>query len=195
MPRILILYGTTDTHTAKIARCVAEALGSRGAEVDVVEADTASSDLRDYAGVVVVASLDAKGYQRSVVRWAQANADALNGTTTAFLSVCPSLQKDLRVHRELGGIVNRFEMKTRWKPTRVKHVAGAVLYARYGWLKRLVMRRISGKAGGSTHVTRDHEYTDWADLRGFAGTFHVMCRVISRHQAMWAGRFGARAAS
>lgn len=196
MPRILILYGTTDGHTAKIARFVAEALGSQGAEVDVVEAGTAWPDPRDYAGVVVAASLHARGYQRSVVRWAQANADALNGRTTAFLSVCLSvLQKDLRVQRELGGIANRFEAETRWKPTRVKHVAGALLYTRYSWLKRWVMRRISGKAGGSTDVTRDHEYTDWADLRGFAVAFYAMCRVISRHQATWAERFGARVAS
>jgi menaquinone-dependent protoporphyrinogen oxidase len=196
MPRILILYGTTDGHTAKIARYFAGTLGSLGADVDLVDAGMVSPDPRGYAGVVVAASLHAKGYQRSVVRWAQANADALNGTTTAFFSVCLSvLQKDLRVHRELGGIVNRFEAETRWKPTRVKHVAGALLYTKYGWLKRWVMRRISGKAGGSTDVTRDHEYTDWAELRRFAVAFYAMCRVISRHQATWVGRFGGQAAS
>lgn len=184
MARILVLYGTTDGHTAKIARFFAGALGSVGAEVDVVEAGTASPNPRDYAGVVVAASLHAKGYQRSVVRWAKANAEALNGTTTAFLSVSLSvLQKDLRVQRELGGIANRFEAETGWKPTRVKHVAGALLYTRYGWLKRWVMRRIAGKAGGATDVTRDHEYTDWEDLRRFAVAFCAMCRAIACYQA------------
>jgi hypothetical protein len=50
----------------------------------------------------------------------------------------------------------------------VKEVAGALKYTRYGWLKRRVMRYIAGKAGGSTDTSRDHEYTDWEDLRVFA---------------------------
>jgi menaquinone-dependent protoporphyrinogen oxidase len=184
MARILVLYGTTDGHTAKIARFLTDTLGALGAQVDLVKAGTASPNPRDYAGIVVAASLHARGYQRSVVRWAKANAEALNGTTTAFLSVSLSvLQKDLRVQRELGGIANRFEAETGWKPTRVKHVAGALLYSRYGWLKRWVMRRIAGKAGGATDVTRDHEYTNWEDLRSFAVAFCAMCRAIACYQA------------
>jgi menaquinone-dependent protoporphyrinogen oxidase len=188
MARILVLYGTTDGHTARIARYFAGALGSLGADVDVVDASTALPDPRGYAGVVVAASLHAKGYHRRVVRWAQANAGALNGATTAFLSVSLSvLQKDLRVQRELGAIANRFEAETGWKPTRVKHVAGALLYTKYGWLKRWLMRRISRKAGGATDVTRDYEYTDWEDLRRFAGAFCAMCQTISCYEASLSG--------
>jgi menaquinone-dependent protoporphyrinogen IX oxidase len=36
MTRILILYGTTDGHTAKIARRLSDTLRSRGADTDVV---------------------------------------------------------------------------------------------------------------------------------------------------------------
>jgi menaquinone-dependent protoporphyrinogen oxidase len=115
-------------------------------------------------------------YQRAVVRWVRTHAETLRGKPAAFLSVCLEvLQKDLGVQRELGGIINRFEAHTGWKPARVKIVAGAVPYTRYGWLKRLVMRRKMKQAGGETDVTRDHEYTDWADLRQFAGTFYELC--------------------
>jgi menaquinone-dependent protoporphyrinogen oxidase len=50
-------------------------------------------------------------------------------------------------------------------------VAGAVLYTQYPWLKKWMMKRIVGKAGGGTDTTRDYEYTDWNDLRRFANEF------------------------
>jgi len=176
MSRLLILYGTSDGHTAKIARFLASELGWYGVKVDVVDARVSNPSPADYAGVLVAASLHAGRYQRSVVRWVRNHAEALRGKPSAFLSVCLEvMQKDLGVQRELGGIINRFETQTGWKPTRVKIVAGALPYTRYGWLKRLVMRRKMKQAGGETDVTRDHEYTDWADLLAFAGTFHELC--------------------
>ena len=33
------------------------------------------------------------------------------------------------------------------------------------------MKRIVAKAGGATDVSRDYDYTDWADLRVFAEDF------------------------
>lgn len=176
MTRLLLVYGTTDGHTAKVARFLASELRSYGATVDVLDARTSNPQPGDYAGVLVAASIHAGGYQRAVVRWVRAHTDALRGKPSAFVSVCLAvLQKDLKVQRELGGIINRFEARTGWKPTRVKFVAGALPYTRYGWLKRAVMRRIMKKTGGSTDVSRDHEYTDWTDLLVFAGTFHVLC--------------------
>ena len=50
-------------------------------------------------------------------------------------------------------------------------VAGALPYTKYGWLKRMMMKRIVAKAGGDTDTTRDYEYTDWIDLRNFARDF------------------------
>lgn len=186
MTKLLILYGTTDGHTAKIASYLASQLHGFGATVDVVEAGMADPDPRNYVGVIVAASVHAGGYQRAVVRWARAHAAALQGKPAAFLSVCLGvLQPDLEVQRDLIAITNRFEARTGWKPLRVKLVAGALSYTRYGWLKRMVMRRMAAKAGGSTDISRDHEYTDWADLREFADAFCAMCRVtdcVSRRQ-------------
>jgi menaquinone-dependent protoporphyrinogen oxidase len=169
MPRLLILYGTTDGHTAKIANFLAGEFRSFGASVDVREARTADPDPAEYAAVIVAASVHGGRYQRAVVRWARTHAAALRGKPGAFLSVCLGvLQPDFEVQRSLGAIINRFELETGWKAPHVKLVAGALPYTRYGWLRRMLMRRIVRKAGGSTDTSRDHEYTDWADLREFA---------------------------
>jgi menaquinone-dependent protoporphyrinogen oxidase len=50
-------------------------------------------------------------------------------------------------------------------------VAGALLYRKYGFLKRWIMKRIVARAGGDTDTSRDYEYTDWNDMRAFAKEF------------------------
>jgi menaquinone-dependent protoporphyrinogen oxidase len=186
MTRILILYGTTDGHTAKIAHFIGGALGELGASVDVVNAEEANPDPDGYDGVIVAGSVHAGGYRRAVVRWVRAHAYPLCGMPSAFVSVCLGvLQDDVMVNRELDAIVHAFETATGWEPQRVKIVAGALLYTRYGWLKRLVMRRMARKAGGATDTSRDYEYTDWKDLRSFAGSFYARSRVAAPGQAPW----------
>lgn len=69
MARILVLYGTTDGHTAKVVATVADALRRSGAAVDVIEAGTKEPEPEEYAGVIVAASVHARGYQRSVRHW------------------------------------------------------------------------------------------------------------------------------
>ena len=174
VPRILILFGTTDGHTAKIAAALAETLQMEGASVEVADAGARvpPPDADGYAAVIVAASVHASGYQASVRRWVKANLRALGDRPSAFVSVCLGVvQHDPAVDRELLAILQRFYRQTGWKPAVVKVVAGALLYTRYGWLKRWVMRRIAGKAHGDTNTTRDYEYTDWVDLRGFARDF------------------------
>ena len=173
MARFLVLYGTTDGHTARIARSIGDALRARGAEVDVIDAAEASSIWpHDYSGVVVAASVHAGEYQASVRSWVRAHAPILQERPTAFVSVCLGvLQQDPGVRRDLDAIIDRFVTETGWRPTTTKIVAGALLYTRYNWFKRLVMRRIARKAGGDTDTTRDYVYTDWNDVRGFAEGF------------------------
>jgi menaquinone-dependent protoporphyrinogen oxidase len=114
----------------------------------------------------------ASGYQKAVCQWVQANLAALGDRPAAFVSVCLGvLQHDPAVDRELQAILQRFSTRTGWHPAVTKVVAGALPYTRYGWIKRFVMRRIAAKAHGDTDTTRDYEYTDWADLQGFARDF------------------------
>ena len=171
MTRILILYGTTDGHTAKIAGFVADRLRALGAGVEVFNAATSNPDPTAYAGIIVAASVHAGGYQRSVVHWVRAHAqtEVMRGARTAFLSVCLGiLEKNPKVMADLTAIKSAFIARTGWTPTQFKIVAGALPYTRYGWIKRVIMRRIARKAGGATDTAHDHEYTDWLDLRAFA---------------------------
>ena len=174
MSRLLIIYGTTDGQTAKIARAVAQTWRDNGATADVILADKAGTlpKPEDYDGIVVAASLHAGGYQRTVRRWIRNHAEVLTKKTTVFLSVCLGvLQNESRVREDLDRIARGFFRETGWTPTMTKFVAGALPYSRYGWLKRRIMRSMARKAGMETDIRRDYEFTDWADLAIFAKGF------------------------
>jgi len=172
MARILVLYGTTDGHTARIAEAVADTLRAHGARADIMLASGPGPKPDDYDGILIAASVHGGRFQRDVRRWVGANVDLFKFKPTAFVSVCLGvLQRDPDVQREEQAIVNRFLVETGWRPTMTKIVAGALLYRRYGWIKRWVMKRITAKAGGDTDTSRNYVYTDWNDLRAFAAQF------------------------
>ena len=183
MSRILILYGTSDGHTAKIAHVLADTLRSCGSVVHVSDAAREHPHPGGFDGVIVAAPVRGGKYPKTVQRWVRSHADAVNPKPTAFVSACLGvLQRSPAVDRALRAIIDTLLADTGWHPTVVKPVAGALLYRHYNWFIRRVMKRIAGKAGGDTDTSRDYEYTDWKELRAFARGFH---RVVS-------GEFGRR---
>ena len=172
MTRILVVYGTTDGHTAKVAGAIADTLRSRAAVVDVHQIGRTHCLPDGYDGVIVAAPVRGGKYQKPVRRWVRAHAAVLNAKTTAFVSVCLGvLQREPAVDRTLTTIIDRFLAETGWRPVVTKRVAGALPYTRYNWLIRRVMKRIAAKAGGDIDTSRDYVYTDWQDLRTFAEQF------------------------
>jgi menaquinone-dependent protoporphyrinogen IX oxidase len=67
--------------------------------------------------------------------------------------------------------VRDFVERTGWTPTEEISVAGALVYTKYDYLKRLVMKLIADRRGGDTDTAKDNEYTDWAALDRFAEGF------------------------
>ena len=172
MTRVLIVYGTTNGHTAKIAAAAAATLREAGIEVEVIEAKRGWPRPEDFDAVVVAASVHGGTYQRAVRRWASANAAALNRRPGAFISVCLGvLQPEEKVQHEVRAIMARFLAAAGWRPVFTTTVAGALLYTQYNPLMRWIMKRIAARAGGDTDTSRDYVYTDWTALRAFTKDF------------------------
>jgi menaquinone-dependent protoporphyrinogen oxidase len=174
MARFLIVYGTTDGHTAKIAANLAADLSDHGAMVTVLDASAIRRELplEPFDGVIVAASIHIGNYQRAVRRWVRAHVEELNALPTAFLSVCLGvLEQQPKAQAEVRATAEKFLRQAGWEPWVTKTIAGALPYTRYHWVKKLIMRRIAARAGNDTDTTRDYEYTDWDDLREFATVF------------------------
>jgi menaquinone-dependent protoporphyrinogen oxidase len=171
---VLIIYGTSDGHTRKVAHAIGETVLAAGCTVQLKEASEALPWLKaeDYDAVLVAASVHAGGYQRCVRRWVRRNADALRGKPNAFVSVCLGVLEDKpAVRRDLDRIKEQFRRETGWSPDETFLVAGAIPYTRYSLLKKWIMRSIARRAGGGTDTSQDYEYTDWVALKEFTLRF------------------------
>lgn len=174
MKSVLVVYGTTEGQTRKIAEFVTGALKERGIEVELVDSGADAAQLVQPVSVaaVVCGSIHRSRYQASLARFVNDNRSWLAGIPTAFVAVSlTAARNDPRARDKLQGIVDAFCRKNGLAPAMVRHVAGALRYTRYSGFKRWMMRRIASKEGGDTDVSRDHEYTDWDDLTRFVGEF------------------------
>ena len=61
-------------------------------------------------------------------------------------------------------MIDSFLTETGWHPSKVRAAAGALMYSKYNFLIRFVMKRIARAQGATTDTSRDHEFTDWEAL-------------------------------
>lgn len=171
--KVLLVYGTTEGQTRKIAEFVADhllQLGLRALTANTSEAP--APDPRDFDAVLVAASVHAGRYQPSVIGFVREHLAAITSRANAFLSVSlAAADDDPEDVAGLAKCVADFVRETGWTPQRVHHVAGAFRYTSYDFLKRWAMKYIAFRKGAPTDTSRDWELTDWEELRRFADTF------------------------
>ena len=120
-------------------------------------------------------------YAPEVVAFVKDHRSALERMTTAFVSVTLSEAgversdatpaEHAKFVADVRRVNERFFEQTGWHPARVENVAGALVYTRYNFLVRLVMKWIARNSGSSTDTSRDHDYTDWVALDRFVAAF------------------------
>jgi menaquinone-dependent protoporphyrinogen oxidase len=198
---VLIVYGTTEGQTRKIAEFIANVLKARGIEVELVDsaADSAALVQPICVAAIVCGSVHRHRYQASVGHFVRSNQAWLAGIPTAFVAVSlTAARHDQRSREELRSTVESFCRKAGWAPTMVRHAAGALRYSRYHWLKRFLIQRVARKQGVDTDVSRDHEYTDWDDLTRFVGEFLAATAIqqdVARRRGVAANQRPAGAAA
>ncbi len=174
MKSALVVYGTAEGQTRKIAEYIAAAMNERGVVVEVVDSASVRAALVQpvYAAVVVCGSLHHGRYRASLTRFVKENVAWLANLPAALVTVSlTAARDDDRSRDELRASEEAFCRKTGWVPAMSRHVAGALRYADYGFFKRLMVRSIADKQGADTDTSHNHEYTDWSGLTQFVDTF------------------------
>jgi menaquinone-dependent protoporphyrinogen oxidase len=172
--RIMIAYATSEGHTARIAGCIADVIRSEGYEPVPVEIKRSGAPAPDgYDAVIVGASVHAGRHQASIRDFVRKHRAALERVPSAFFSVSLSAAGSTsKAREEAEGCVEQFVRQTGWRPGRVGFFAGALLYTRYGFVMRWVMKRITiAKGSPDTDTSRDYVYTDWDGVKRFAAEF------------------------
>lgn len=169
--RILIVYGTTYGQTEKIAHYLQDVLNADGYTAVVEAADRwrAEWSVDGYDAVVVGGSLIGGRHQRSVSHFLERNAPQLRQIPCAFFSVSGSAAgHDQRALAKVDAIINRLFADTQWHPATVERIGGAMAFTKYALPVKWVMKWISWRSHGPTDTSRDHELTDWLQVRQFA---------------------------
>lgn len=168
--RVLVIYGTSYGQTEKIANRIAAGLQQRGFAVELCNAAASRPvmGLEQYDGVVVGSSIIARGHQRAIKDFVHANVATLNRIPSAFFQVSASAGS-ASPHARMAAqqIMADFIAGQGWMPVLSASMAGAINYTKYNLLLKWYMKRASAKNGGTTDTSRDHEYTDWAEVERF----------------------------
>jgi menaquinone-dependent protoporphyrinogen oxidase len=173
MCEVPVFYATTEGQTSLIAEALAGHLRGAGLDsqaIDVTSARAASFSWARTRAAVLAASVHAGNHQADAEAFVRAHVVELNARPSVFVSVslaiCSSVPRDAEAARATA---DRFPAQLGWNAERIVCVAGRLAYTQYGLLKRFVMRRIAAKSGGPTDTSRDHEMTDWGQVRAVAG--------------------------
>jgi menaquinone-dependent protoporphyrinogen oxidase len=173
MSNVLVLYASFDGHTERIARRMASAIASAGHHVGVLAAsdDEVVRALERSDAVLVGGAIHRGRHAPYLERLARRARDALAARPNAFFSVSLSAGGNAKQRAGAERCVAGFVKRTGWRPDAHALIAGALPYSRYNPFVRLMMRLIVSMGHGDTDTSRDHEYTDWAAVDGFATAF------------------------
>lgn len=170
--KILIIYGTSEGQTRKIARFMEDILQDENHKVVIADATEEPPSPSDFDATLIGGSIHMHKYQSSIHNYILENINELNKKPSAFFSVCMAVASDIdEEHEEAHNIAKTFLKQTGLRVREIGHIAGALKYTKYDYFKRLIMRMIAKKQGGDTDTSQDYEYTNWDAVKTFALDF------------------------
>jgi menaquinone-dependent protoporphyrinogen oxidase len=171
MRKLLILYGTTEGQTRKIAEHLADKARALDYTCELYDAATVPANINpsQFDRVIVAASVHAERHQPAVAEFVRWHLHALERTQSAFFSVSLSAAGDAEERYDAWEYTRRFLSDVDWHPAQVHIVAGALRFSEQNYFKRWAMRRLAK----DRHADRknDCEYTDWSELNLFLKDF------------------------
>ena len=173
MARVLVAFDTIEGQTRKIADYIGNRVVRGGHEVRVMDVAELSQGTvpEGFDGAVIGASIHVGRHSKRFVDFVTHRRLWLEGLPVAFFSVSLSAGGDAQEQQEAQGYLDNLLNQTGWKPQAATTIAGGLRYRKYGIWKRIMMKKISQKAGRETDTSRDHDYTDWTAVDRFTDAF------------------------
>jgi menaquinone-dependent protoporphyrinogen oxidase len=168
--RILIVYGSTHGHTARIAGRIAERLREHSADV-VVTGQPGTVTPSNFDAIVVGARVHGSRYPWRITRFIRQNVHALRARPSAFFSVSLlQLGTDAAKRAEHATLPAQRNQRFGWTPGRSEVMAGALMWrTQYGVLAPLFKRMWRKALGDLVDPSLDEQvFTDWAQVDRFA---------------------------
>ena len=169
---VLIVYGTTEGQTRKIAEWTATRIRERGHQARLLDSAALESDLKlgSFQAFIIAASVHHEHHQDTITNFVFAHHELLNTKPSAFISV--SLSAVLEGEKtEAQKYVDRFVSVMGWQPRMTLLLGGALRFTEYDYFQEQIVKFIVMKRSGDASPERDHEFTDWNALADFVNRF------------------------
>jgi len=182
-PSALLLYQSHDGQTEKIMRYIADIL-SQDMICTIQDIETfPDKELENYDTVLIGAALRYGHFNKKVLQFVNRHRDYLSSIPCAFFGVCLIARKAHKRTLETNVYLRTFFKKTSWQPPLIVSIAGALLYPRYTWFDRLMIKLIMTITGGETDTSKEIEFTDWEQVQEFASAFkHEVFKNFSENK-------------
>lgn len=168
MARILIIYSTTDGHTARICDRLRQVIEPARHQVRVVPVQAAPQiDLEAFDKIVIGASIRYGKHSPLILDFIRRNAPALDRKPNAFFTVNIVARKPEKNRPETNPYLRQLLRRIPWRPRELAVFAGKLDYPRYGFLDRQIIRFIMLITHGPTDPRTVIEYTDWRQVEAF----------------------------
>ena len=166
--KVLIVYGTSENHTKKVALFVEKIL-IKGRH-DVVTSNSAIKPIApdNFDFIIIACSVHFGKYKPAIQNYISQHVTVLNNKPSAFYSVSlAAIASSNADQREAEMYMADVLNKTKWKPMFSIHIEGALKYSSYHFFKRILMKSIAKKKGLPTNIKVDHEFTNWEKIDQF----------------------------
>ena len=170
MSKVLILYGTGEGHTRKIANRIAEKIREKGHNVEVVKGNKADRGFSPvgFDAAIIGTSIHMGLHQISIRKLVKAHQAAFTGIPVAYFCVCLTAASDKPEDKQqVEHYIDEFKSYTGLQPLLTASFAGALRYPYYNFIKRYMIKLVARKLGLDTDTKKEYEYTDWVAVDRF----------------------------
>lgn len=177
---ILIVYGTKEGQTAKIAEHLGKQFLASGYQTNLINAKQIPKQFsfQGYNGVLIGSSIHMGSYSSAVSQFIRYYKDEIEKRPASFFSVSLSDASATPEERaQLDPYVKKFLNKAGWTPEKIGRFAGALAYTKYGWFTRFLMQKIATSKGQVADTSKDLELTDWEQVKNFGTEFLDQCEA------------------
>lgn len=159
MARVLVVYGTGEGQTVRVPARIEEVLADRAHDVTVIDIEDAESAAvpEQFDAILVGSSIHVGSHHEAISEYVETNLNGVSARPSAFFQLSLSSAVDNEEGRaEAARYVDDLLEAVDWHPNRIGLFGGALRYSKYGFLKRLLMKRIAKNATGDVDTSQDY---------------------------------------
>ncbi|NRA59594.1 MAG: menaquinone-dependent protoporphyrinogen IX dehydrogenase [Psychrobium sp.] len=169
MPHTLLIYSSNDGQTKKICQAIASDIEQAGQTVQCIALQQANDiDWQEFDKVIIGASIRYGHFNKALATFIARFQEQLEQRVHGFFCVNLTARKPDKNTPSTNAYMRKFLEQSPWRPQLQAVFAGALLYSKYGFVDKFMIRLIMKITGGNTDTAQDIEYTDWKKVSEFA---------------------------